>query len=172
MKLSALVSILLMLSIPASQLRADPVDRELGTLQVRVPGRLFQSRSLSSLLGAGNSVLIVLDTRSAVSLRLIDQLRPTGFAGEGAIVVVLDADADSLRRMQSFAQWPQARWVAAAARSVIDEMGIEGAPAVYGMAGTQMRWRESGLPRQGGDRLVLRMLDWIAQPLPVRVDRS
>jgi hypothetical protein len=140
---------------------ATPASRDVGDIVVRTTSR--SSSGLSSLLGPGHSILIVLDARSGLSRQWIDEVRRSGFAGEGALIIVLGATANDLDALQSLSGWAQARWFRAEAMTTLRALQTQGTPGVYGLAGTQMRWAQSGMPARGGEALVLRMLDWLVQ---------
>jgi hypothetical protein len=148
---------------------ATPPDRDVGSIEVQTGGR--SSSGLSTLLGSGHSLLVVLDARSGISRQWLDALRPSGYDGEGALIIVLGASASDVEALQSLSGWSQARWSRAEAKATLRILQTQGTPGVYGLAGTEMRWRHSGLPARGGEALALRMLDWMAEPQPATEPR-
>ncbi|MBL8297758.1 MAG: hypothetical protein JNN30_05350 [Rhodanobacteraceae bacterium] len=115
-----------------------------------------------SALRAG--AVAVLDPQLSSSRELLDALHRSGYQGEGLVVLVTgDAgQAEALRRRS--AALPQARWVSAAASTVLQRLKLAGTPVVLGLDRQQrVAWRESGLPADPL-HLALRIAEWAAVP--------
>lgn len=108
----------------------------------------------------GPWALVVVDAHRRNSEAYLAALRSNGYEGRHALVVVTGDAATA----QAFARrtylLPQAQWTVASAGHLREQLGLGGAPAVFGIDAQQrVVWQSAGLPARAGD-LAVRIADW------------